>query len=274
MSLSIGIVVFLFGLIIGSFLNVVIYRFNTSRGLNGRSACFSCNKKLTWQELIPIFSFLFQKGRCKSCHSKISWQYPLIELFSGLTFLVLFLKFAPLLEISFPAFLGTLVYYFALFSILTVILVYDLRHMIIPNRLVYLFALLSFFQYIIVLLPYNDAAMAMTWPTLAHILSGPLLALPFAMLWVVSKGKWIGLGDAKLALGIGFLVGFTSGLAALLLSFWIGAVVSIFMLLVETRKTLKTEVPFAPFIILGLAIVFFFDLALPDIIHFFEVPWL
>lgn len=69
----------LFGLIVGSFLNVVILRMNTGKTLGGRSMCLSCNKKLEWYELIPLVSFIIQRGRCTKCHSKISWQYPIVE---------------------------------------------------------------------------------------------------------------------------------------------------------------------------------------------------
>ena len=77
---------FIFGLIIGSFLNVVILRFNTERSFGGRSGCMSCRKKLFWYELVPLFSFLGLKGRCKNCKTKISWQYPLVEFITGLIF--------------------------------------------------------------------------------------------------------------------------------------------------------------------------------------------
>ena len=83
--------IFVFGTIIGSFLNVVILRYGTGKSFaKGSSQCFSCGKKLSWYELVPILSFLFQKGKCKGCGSKISWQYPLIETITGVLFLLIF----------------------------------------------------------------------------------------------------------------------------------------------------------------------------------------
>src|ERR1035437_11136792 len=86
---------FVFGTIIGSFLNVVSLRYNTGMGVNGRSKCFTCGKTLTWKELIALFSFAVQKGACKKCKSKISWQYPLVEFLAGVFFVLIFLKFPP-----------------------------------------------------------------------------------------------------------------------------------------------------------------------------------
>src|SRR6185503_15262997 len=86
---------FVLGTIVGSFLNVVALRYNTGMTLKGRSKCFSCGKNLEWHELIPVISFLFQKGQCKTCKSSISWQYPIIELSGGLLFILIFYFFPP-----------------------------------------------------------------------------------------------------------------------------------------------------------------------------------
>ena len=85
---------FVLGLIIGSFLNVVICRMNTRRSLGGRSACMSCQYKLCWYELIPLFSFLILRGRCRNCKTRISLLYPIVEFTTGIIFFLLFLKFS------------------------------------------------------------------------------------------------------------------------------------------------------------------------------------
>ena len=91
---SILLIIFsILGLIIGSFLNVVILRFNTNKTLGGRSGCMACEKELNWYELIPVFSFFALQGRCSGCQTKISVQYPLVELATGVIFGVLFCKF-------------------------------------------------------------------------------------------------------------------------------------------------------------------------------------
>lgn len=123
-----GIFHFIFGTIVGSFLNVVVLRYNSSFSIYGRSGCPSCGKTLTWFELIPILSFFLQMGRCRVCGSRISLQYPLVEALTGVLFLFIFLKGLP------AAFTF---YMFVISSLLVAILVYDIRHKIIPDGLVY-----------------------------------------------------------------------------------------------------------------------------------------
>ena len=139
MTLTITFIFFFFGLIIGSFLNVVIYRFNTGRTLGGRSACMSCMRKLSWYELIPLGSYLVQAGKCRGCKTKISFQYPLVELITGLIFAILFLKFQYLFWTDIGSFSFTIAFYAAIFSVLMIISVYDLKHKIIPDVLSFVF---------------------------------------------------------------------------------------------------------------------------------------
>ncbi len=236
---------FILGTIIGSFLNVVAYRYNTGMTLGGRSKCFSCNKTLTWIELFPIFSFIAQRGACKTCKSRISWQYPLVELISGILFILVFYYFPP---VSLEASVDTL-YYLIITSLLIVITVYDIKHKIIPDLLVYTFASLALIHiYYIGITP-------------SHLLAGPILALPFALIWLLSKGKWMGLGDAKLILGIGWVLGLFPGLSAITLAFWIGAVVSVIWMLIVLKKFRSNyEIPFGPYLIIGMYIVLFFHI--------------
>src|SRR3989344_4657476 len=139
MELFFIISTFVLGAIIGSFLNVTFYQPNTGRGFGGRSFCMSCAKELGWYELIPIMSFLFQKGRCLKCRSKISFQYPIVELLTGFVFTAIF---ASMPHQSVGDFVP-IFYYWAIFSILIMISVYDIRLKIIPNAPVYTFIVLS-----------------------------------------------------------------------------------------------------------------------------------
>ncbi|MCI0542765.1 prepilin peptidase [bacterium] len=254
--------IFIFGAIIGSFLNVVIARWNTSFTLFGRSICFSCRKILSWRELSPLLSFLLQKGKCFSCKSKISWQYPAVEALTGFVFTLVFWKFGGgelslLNDTAIRLAFGEIFFVWIVMSILVVILAYDLKHKIIPDSLAYGFALLAFGK-----LAFDYAFFpGLIPPNWLDFLAGPLLASPLAALWLFSKGKWIGLGDAKLTLGLGWFLGLAGGLDALLLAFWIGAVVGIFLIILsriggEYGWNLKSEMPFAPFIILGLFLAF------------------
>lgn len=265
-----SIFIFILGLIIGSFLNVVILRYNTGRSINGRSGCMHCNYQLKWYDLIPVFSWLFLKGRCRKCKSKISPQYPAVELTTGILFLSIFLHLSPYLIYP-PVFVGLLIWNAIIFSILIVIFVYDLRHKIIPNELSYTFAGLAFLQAIF-LLPIDQVLEPLG---ILNVLSGFIMFLPFWALWFMSKGEWIGLGDGKLALGIGWYLGFIYGLSAIILAFWIGATFSIIFLLIDRLNsrskniTMKTEIPFAPFLIIGLLIQFFWQIDFLNLKLFF-----
>lgn len=251
--------IFLLGTIIGSFLNVVIYRFNSGKSMvNSRSICLSCNSTLRWYELIPVFSFLIQSGRCRICASTISHQYPLVEFGTGAIFVLLVRHFLPLLDLSQSLFIILVTLFAFIFSLLIVISVYDLRHKIIPDKLVYAYALASLLS---VFVNHTGTGPFFMKAPFMSLIIGPLLALPFALLWLVSKGKWMGLGDAKLILGIGWMLGPLAGLAAVMLSFWIGTLVSVGILLFSYKKIhMKTEIPFAPFLILSTMLVFFFNL--------------
>ena len=249
---------FVFGLIIGSFLNVVIYRMNTARSLSGRSACMSCQNKLCWYELIPLFSFFGLQGRCRNCKEKIFIQYPLVEFVTGLIFLSLFLKFRNIFFFSLPIFSITYLYYALMFSLLIVITIYDLRHKIIPDVLSFTFDVLAF----IGLFFFTNSifyGFSPHIPSFFEFLSGLLVALPFALLWLVSRGVWMGFGDAKLALGLGWFLGLSMGFSALVLAFWIGAVVGLGLVIFSKKYGFKSEIPFAPYLILGTLLVFIFN---------------
>jgi prepilin signal peptidase PulO-like enzyme (type II secretory pathway) len=248
--------VFVFGTIIGSFLNVVALRFNTGTTVGGRSKCMSCGKQLTWKELIPLFSFIFQRGACRKCKSRISWQYPLIELLAGAIFVLIFFMFPPTTALT--AF-TTLLYIF-ISCILLVISVYDIKHKIIPDQFVYTF-ILAVLAGLCVGGP--------SWlhaPSISAFAAGPILAVPFALLWAVSKGTWMGLGDAKLVLGIGWLLGINGGVNAVVISFWIAAVISVVWLFAAYKRFKpRTEIPFGPYLILGMYLVLFFHIQVIDV---------
>jgi len=258
MIIIIGIIFFVLGTIIGSFLNVVIFRYNTHRTFGGRSGCMTCQKKLSWYELVPIFSFLFLKGRCKGCRTRISIQYPIIEFITGVLFALLFLKFQDVFFFDTVGFTIAYAYYAAIFSLLLVIAVYDLKHKIIPDALVLVLGILSFVG-LFFFVNYNFHP---HFPSILEFLSGILIALPFALLWLFSKGKWMGLGDAKLAISFGWLLGISAALSGLVLAFWSGAIVGLVLIAFSKRHGMKSEIPFAPFLVLGVILTFLFGLQL------------
>ncbi|MFZ1019504.1 MAG: prepilin peptidase [Minisyncoccia bacterium] len=232
---------FIFGLIIGSFLNVVIFRLNTQKSfwkaLGGRSGCMVCRHTLSWYELVPVFSFLGLKGRCLKCKTKISIQYPLVELATGIIFAGLFLKLQVFNFIYF--------YYAFIFALLLIIAVYDLKHKIIPDGLVFIFGLTAFAG---LFLFHSFSIMG--------FLSGFLIAFPFAFFWLISSGRWMGLGDAKLALGIGWLLPLSFAFSVLVLAFWVGAFVGLCLVVFSKKYGMKSEIPFAPYLVLGTFLVF------------------
>lgn len=247
--------IFALGLIVGSFLNVVILRMNTGRSVaKGRSACMRCNTTLSWYELIPVFSFLFQRGKCRSCKTSISFQYPLVELVTAIVFVLLYNRFI-LTTLIVPATttLGIFtaqatvpfIFSLAIASILIVIFAYDYRHKIIPDTAVYSFIILTLLGIVWKTITIADFSFAQA------IVNGIVLATPFFGLWFFSKGRAMGFGDIKLVLGMGWLLGLSQGISAVMLAFWIGAIIGLLLIAFRRRYSLQSEIPFGPFLIIG-----------------------
>ncbi len=254
-------VIFALGTIIGSFLNVVIYRLNTGFSIrSGRSRCFSCNKQLSWHELIPLVSFVLQKGRCRKCASAISIQYPLVEFATGTLFLLIAVSAYtdPVYNISLFLFLSFLV------SLLIILFVYDLKHKILPSVILYPFVVIAF-SYALWL--YIEGS-----KPLLDVVAGIILALPVFLLWGVSRGRWIGFADGVLFLGVGSLLGFTVGLNAFIFSFWAGALVAIALTYAfPKRYRLQSEIPFGPFIIISSLFFLFSQQDILGVALFYEL---
>jgi prepilin signal peptidase PulO-like enzyme (type II secretory pathway) len=260
------VALFVFGLIIGSFLNVVILRWNTGmRIASGRSGCFTCGKTLTWKELIPVLSFVAQKGKCKNCKSKISWQYPAVELLTAVIFPLAFLSVAdPFADVrGFVAFILTAI----VFCAYIIMAVYDIRHKIIPD----------FFSYGAALVALALIAFDWCWTgslDMSRLTAGPALFLFFYSFWFFSKGRAMGRADANLGLSVGWMVGLLQGISAVLFSFWIGAIFFLIAMLLQKlgifkgNLGMKSEIPFGPFIILSFFLVFLFHIDVYTIFSF------
>jgi leader peptidase (prepilin peptidase)/N-methyltransferase len=194
-----------------------------------------------------LLSFIIQRGKCRGCKSKISWQYPVVECVTGLLFVGVFLKY-PNLEIL------PIIFSLILMSILISITVYDIKHKIIPDGLVVAFGVLALAHIFLL------GTGSLLW----SLLAGPILALPLFLIWLVSKGEWMGLGDPKLVLCIGWFLGLIYGLSAVVLAFWTGAIYGLALLALSKlnwhglKINRKSELPFAPFLVLGFLLVFFF----------------
>lgn len=226
-----NILIFIFGTIIGSFLNVVICRLKSNESIiKNRSHCVFCDKKLDWFELIPIISFIFQTGKCRKCKKKISWQYPIVEFFTGVVFLLIF---------NFSAQGGQAIFntcFLLLIScLLIVIFVYDLKYYLIPDIIVYPAIIVTFLY-------------QLQFSIFNYLLAGLIGGGFFLTIVLISRGKWMGVGDIKLGFLMGLFLGLNLLLVALFVSFLSGAIISV-ILLVLKKKQLKSEIPFGPFLI-------------------------
>ena len=241
------IIFFIFGLTIGSFLNSVIYRLQKGEIFpSGRSYCPNCKERLSWSDLIPVLSFLILKGKCRYCQKPISLQYPLVELTTGVLF-ALIAKVEPVFTLS--QLIATL-YLFIICSLLIIIFVYDLKRYIIPDKIIYpaiLISLIFNFQFLI----------PKQLPILSNLILSALGSAAFFLIIVmISKGNWMGGGDIKLAFFMGLFLGFPNILVALFSAFFLGAIIGLGLILAG-KKTMRSEIPFGPFLVTGTFIAFF-----------------
>lgn len=253
------VAIFMLGAIVGSFLNVLLYRMHTGASLGGRSHCMSCGKTLSWYELVPIVSYLMLRGACRGCSAYIPVRYLTVELITGAAFVG-----AYVLHVGEPLYI---VFTCVLFASLIVTAVYDIRHMVIPNECVLAVLSLALLSLIDVYVTTSDMN-----TIIRSLIAGGVASGAFYALWFVSKGRWIGFGDVKLAFPLGVLVGISGVFSMLVLSFWVGALVSVLLLgfvyIVKRGKhhlrfpripiTMKSEIPFAPFLIAGFLLVYVF----------------
>jgi len=222
-------VIFLLGLAIGSFLNVLICRISRSdlgSIVHSRSKCPTCRHILSWLDLFPVFSFLFLKGRCRYCRKKISFRYPIVEIITGISFLSLFLVNAPIDATGWL--------FFALWAcaiaILTTLFFVDLEHFVIPDKILIVLGLLALPQVI-------------QGDPLDRVLSGFSAGLFFLVIYLATKGKALGLGDVKLIFILGLLLGFPGILIVIYGSLMVGTLWGVVLITFFGAK-LKTKIPF------------------------------
>lgn len=256
---------FVLGVSIGSFVNVLIFRLRSGSRLGGRSKCMSCGRTLTPWMLIPLFSFCYQRGKCAYCGARIALQYPLVEIILGMLYVVIVLVhgYDPLQSSASQTFfvLGDMVIWTALLAIT----VYDLRHKIIPDSFSLFLAvtagILLLVKWRLGVLPTVSLPFWETMPSWIDLPAGPLVAAPFALLWFFSGGRAMGLGDAKLAWGIAWFLGFAEGISSVVLAFWVAFFPSLMLLLLRSKHfTMKSEIPFAPFLVAGAFLAYAFQI--------------
>jgi len=251
------IMIFLFvcGLLIGSFLNCLVYRVNEEDSLKGllkgRSYCPKCKKQLLWFDNIPLLSFIFLKGKCRWCHSPIGVHYPLVELTTGIITLVVY-QFSTIytnqiynLPAS-PAGGQFTIYNLLITYALVAVFLSDLQYRTIPDQIAYPAILISLifliFQYPSILI--------------SNLLSGLVAAGFFFLLVLLTRFRGMGLGDVKLAGLMGLFLGFPRVVVALYLAFLTGATLGVILILLGKKK-FKSQISFGPFLVLATFITWF-----------------
>ena len=251
---------FIFGASIGSFVQVIATRLNVAPVMKSRSKCLSCGEALRIPDLVPVFSYLFLQGKCRYCKSKFGISALVIEILFGLTFLALYYLVLSQQSTLWTSFVW-LVYYTLLFGVLGIVALYDKAHTYIPVPFLFVYGLLTLTMMSIRYL-YEP-----TWITLL----GPVIvALPFLIVWLVTKGKGLGFGDVLLFLGVGAFFGLYQGFAVLLLSIWIGALYGVYVKYWSGNKVKSgIAIPFVPFIVIAFIIVLFTDIDIFSIARLF-----
>lgn len=241
----------IFGLAVGSFLNCVIYRLGKKKSfLKGRSFCPHCRHGLSWLDLIPVFSFFLLKAKCRYCHKKISWQYPLVELATALLFVLVGCRNLELYGYT-NLWLWHSGFLLVISAFLIVIFVYDLKHYLIPDKVIFPAIAVAFLYHSL------SSWFFGSWNSWFYGLGAAFGAMGFFLLiFLISRGNWLGFGDVKLVFFLGLILGWPNVLAGLFLSFMIGALIGT-ILIFFGKKGLKSEVPFAPFLVMGTLIALF-----------------
>jgi len=228
----------IFGLIIGSFLNSIIYRLKVGGNIvNERSRCPSCLKTLRWFELLPVISFIIQRCKCRSCYRLISWQYPLVEMVVALGFVLSYLIHQTVGSEFYVLVFRDWVY----IVFLVIIFVYDLKWQLILDR---------------VTVPAMIIALFFTWGILGvevflwHLVAGVIAGGFFLTQFIISRGRWIGGGDIRMGLIMGFMVGWPGILVALFISYVLGALISVLIVL-KAKKKWSSQIAFGTFLSFG-----------------------
>lgn len=253
MEIFICITIFIFGIILGSFYNVVGYRLPKGDSLISPSShCVNCNHYLSWYELIPVFSYIFLKGKCKKCHSKISIIYPLVELITGLLFVICYIKFG--LSINF-------IKAILISSLFIIVSISDIRYMIIPDEITYSFA---------TILAALDIVSFGLLKASEHILSGVILFILMYLIMLLGnflfKKESLGGADIKLMLITGITLGLSTGFLSIFVASLLALIPSIIIII--TKK--DHAFPFGPFLTGAVLLIFLTGLNLNTVYELFN----
>lgn len=229
---------FVFGLMIGSFLNCLIWRLHKNESIMGRSYCPKCKKQIAWYDNVPVFSFLFLGGKCRHCHKKISWQYPLVELVTGILFLMAFWQNDQLIG-------AQVLRDWFIISVMMIVFIYDLRWYLILDVIT-----LPASAIILVV----NLMLGFSWLNL--LISGIIGGSFFLLQFIVSRGKWIGGGDIRLGFLMGIILGWPNVLLAIFLAYFIGSIIGVGLKIWGGRKW-DSKVPLGTFLSIATIITLF-----------------
>ncbi len=239
-------IIFVLGLCMGSFVNAWVWRTHTHKSIvYGRSECPWCHHQLAWYDNVPLVSYLLLRGKCRSCHKPISVQYPLVELALGMLFAGLLWHFQP----TSPLLWSQLIIWLVITVLVSAAFVYDLFYMVLPDRFM-LPAIVLGLGYVVLLSTKVDHG------ELWRLAAAGAFAGVYLVLWLVSRGRWIGDGDIRLAVVLGLMLTAAQLIIGVFAGYLVGSAVGIY-LLVRGSKKRGDAIPLGPFLIIGLYVGLF-----------------
>lgn len=291
--IKVGVIGFILGTVLGSFVKVLADRSLVNKSFRGRSYCPECKHNLHWYDLFPIFSYIFLRGRCRYCRKKIGIEYLLVEVVMGILIGFLFWQSFAKIHLTLDngqwiIFLLDLLFKTFFITVLVALFITDLKKMFIPDRIslpaiwisitfitviiiikiIYLYYYLSQNEIGRFLLPphsdyFQRHALMAAQPLLGSVVMGIVIGGFFTLLIIITRGKGMGGGDVKLGALIGLALGFPASLVALMISFLSGALFSL-LLIFTGKKHFGQSIPFGPFLVLGSLVALFWGQQITD----------
>jgi len=233
------------GLIMGSFVNALVYRLHKKMPVMwDRSICTICGKQLKWWHNIPLISFIFLCGKCWFCKSKISWQYPLVELATGILFISAMKLAADRFDFGTNEFAVIVSYWLLVIIFLVIIFLYDLKHYLILDKVSVPAIIIFIVLDIVMFLFFGFSEYMLSKVVISVIIGGGWFLIQF----VFSKGKWVGGGDIRLGILMGLILSWPNILTALFIAYVGGSLISLPLILLK-KKGMKSQIPFGIFLV-------------------------
>ncbi len=247
------IFVFAFGLIIGSFLNCLIWRLHKAETVLGRSYCPHCQHQLAWYDNVPVLSFALLRGRCRYCRKPISWQYPLVEMVTGVLFLTAFILELSKIQLtgdnfqSFPWGQASfqLVRDWFVIAVMMVIFIYDLRWYLILDKVTFPSMAIVILFNLFLEFGLSGGEAVLSWRN--WLISGIIGGSFFLLQFIATKGKGIGGGDLRLGLLMGLILGWQGLVVALFVAYFSGSIIGL-SLIMAGKKQWGSKLPFGVFL--------------------------